>query len=283
MAKFIYTYRSSDGVRHEERMDAANRDTVFVALRERGIKAIKVIASDGTKANGEVHGVQKRIVIAIAAAVAIVAGSVAYWTGTHKAGEGQSGEEIMTITPQGPVVTRNADPLQRQIIMGNRSRIERAADEIFTAAPERFLARFAEPGRPLGDPMPEAPTETEFRVNLGVPIRVASNELTEYIDLKRIVTDIKREMRAYLSGGGSVDGYITELVKRQKMEIAYRESADKKLMEMVAVLDGKNKKATEEAYDYWLKANAHLQSMGIYPIVLPDNLRSYQMGLDITD
>ena len=30
------------------------------------------------------------------------------------------------------------------------------------------------------------------------------------------------------------------------------------------------------SYDYWLKANAQLQSMGIYPIPLPDALRGYQ-------
>ena len=37
------------------------------------------------------------------------------------------------------------------------------------------------------------------------------------------------------------------------------------------------------AYAYWLKANAQLQAMGIYPLALPDALRSYQMGLDIEE
>ena len=35
------------------------------------------------------------------------------------------------------------------------------------------------------------------------------------------------------------------------------------------------------AYEYWLKANAQLQAMGIYPLPLPDALRSYQMGLEL--
>ena len=30
-------------------------------------------------------------------------------------------------------------------------------------------------------------------------------------------------------------------------------------------------------------ANAQLQSMGIYPLTLPDALRSYQMSLDIDE
>ncbi len=40
---------------------------------------------------------------------------------------------------------------------------------------------------------------------------------------------------------------------------------------------------TEAAYAYWLKANAQLQAMGIYPLALPDALRSYQMNLDIEE
>ena len=39
----------------------------------------------------------------------------------------------------------------------------------------------------------------------------------------------------------------------------------------------------KEAYDYWLKANAQLQAMGIYPLALPDALRSYQMSLGIDE
>ena len=45
--------------------------------------------------------------------------------------------------------------------------------------------------------------------------------------------------------------------------------------------DAKWKKA--KAYDLWLKANAQLQSMGIYPIVLPDSLWDYQMSVDLDE
>ena len=37
-------------------MEAESREAVFKALREKGIKAIKVVAADGSKANGEVRG-----------------------------------------------------------------------------------------------------------------------------------------------------------------------------------------------------------------------------------
>ena len=51
--KYTYAYKTSDGVRHEDAMEADSREEVFVRLRERGIKAIKVVAADGSKANGE--------------------------------------------------------------------------------------------------------------------------------------------------------------------------------------------------------------------------------------
>ena len=178
-------------------------------------------------------------------------------------------------TPQGPVTLRVAEPLPRQMIPGNRQRIEGDRDSVFTNAAERLLSRFAEPGRAVAAPADTKPTEAEFRACLREPIRVASNELTEHIDLKRIVSGMKREMRAYLAGGGTVDGYLTELEKRQRLEISYRKSAEEKLESLL--------KDPKAAYAYWLKANAQLQAMGIYPLALPDVLRSYQMSLDIDE
>ena len=156
-------------------------------------------------------------------------------------------------------------------------------------------------------PVSAKPTEAEFRACLREPIRVASNELTEHIDLKRIVSGMKREMRAYLAGGGTVDGYLAELEKRQRLEISYRERAEQKLNELLSNVNGQADRSTGDdghdkrdppagrarsentsdalkaAYAYWLKANAQLQAMGIYPLALPDALRSYQMSFDIDE
>ena len=127
---------------------------------------------------------------------------------------------------------------------------------------------------------------------------------------------MKREMRAYLAGGGTVEGYLAELEKRQKLEVSYRERAEQKLNDMLNGQDARSPSATggtpvvpdtakmaaphtggtpvsgqdargrdslKAAYAYWLKANAQLQAMGIYPLALPDALRSYQMSLDIEE
>jgi hypothetical protein len=118
------------------------------------------------------------------------------------------------------------------------------------------------------------------------PIRIASTDFTEVVDLKRIVTGMKREMRAYIAGGGTVEGYLAELEKRQRLEISYRENAEKRLAEMLNGQDAHSpsgQPSLKAAYAYWLKANAQLQAMGIYPLMLPDALRSYQMSLDIEE
>lgn len=273
MAKFTYIYRSSDGVRHTEQMSAASRDEVFASLREKGIKAIKVIADDGTKANGAPIGVRRRYVVLFSTLAAIVAAVCAYWSGLRK-GSNNPGTVVVS-TENGPVTVSVAQPLARQEILGSRARLDDFSAGIFNHPAEAYLARFAEPGRPLRDFL-QSPTEDEFRASLADPIYCASNELTEYIDLKRIVVGIKREMAAYLEGGGTIEGYVAELVKRQKMESAYRENAEKRLLEMLS-----SGKSESDTYEYWLKANAQLQAMGIYPLTIPDSLREYQLNLDL--
>ena len=37
------------------------------------------------------------------------------------------------------------------------------------------------------------------------------------------------------------------------------------------------------AYEYWLKANASLKSIGIYELPLPDALQGYQAGLGLDE
>jgi len=106
------------------------------------------------------------------------------------------------------------------------------------------------------------------------------------VDLKRIVTGMKREMRAYIAGGGTVEQYLTELEKRQRLEISYRDNAERRLNDMLNGQDARSpsgRDSLKAAYAYWLKANAQLQAMGIYPLALPDALRSYQMSLDIEE
>ena len=269
--KYTYAYKTSDGIRHEDSMNASSREEVFAELRKRGIKAIKVVAADGSKANGEVRGVRRRVVLAIVCFAAIVTGGIVYIVTSSKAGSIATKTHIETATNR----MRNASPLPRQIIPGDRERIAEAAASL-KSAPERLLAAFAEPGRSLIALDGKTPTEAEFAAILREPLKIADDEFTESVDLKRIVTRIKGDLRRFLTAGGTAEEFVAELIKRQKLEIAYREKAEARLNEML-------KGDTAKAYDFFLKANAQLQSMGIYPLPLPDSLRSYQNTLDFDE
>ena len=204
--KFTYTYRSSDGLRHTAEIEAESRDAAFAAIRrELGIKPIKVVAA-GDNATDEGSGKSAASprwgvvpVIALIVTIALIALVVWWWlSGRGATAPAQEPAAYTVNTPQGPVTLRVAEPLPRQMIPGNRQRIEDDRDNVFTNAAERLLARFAEPGRAVAAPKGEQPTEADFAACLREPIRVASSELTEHIDLKRIVSGMKREMRASL-------------------------------------------------------------------------------------
>ena len=132
------------------------------------------------------------------------------------------------------------------------------------------------------------PTDAEFAAILNEPIRYAENEFTESVDLKRITAKIKSDLRLYISEGGKIGDYINELTKRQKLEISYREKAEHNLERLLSAAFPRTtvkttSSAKQAAYDYWLKANAQLQSMGIYPLPLPSQLRGFQATLDLDE
>ena len=282
--RFAYTYRSSDGQRHTAEIEAESRDAAFAKVRaELGIKPIKVVAAGGQDPQDRrripVPGVSVVPVVSALLALSALLAFGAWWWLTGRAARPEAAP-YQVMTPQGPVTLSVAAPLPRQAIPGDRRRIEEAVaperdPPVFRFAAERWLARYAEPGRPVAAQPAERPASADFEAALREPIRIASSDFTEVVDLKRIVTGMKREMRAYLAGGGTAEQYLAELEKRQRLEISYRENAEKRL--------GEQLKNPKDAYAYWLKANAQLQAMGIYPLALPDALRSYQMGLDIEE
>ena len=317
--KFAYTYRSSDGQRHTAEIEAESRDAVFAKVRaELGIKPIKVTAAGDASGGGSLPGGNpqssifnlKSSITLVALALALAGGA---WWWLRRAGDGAP---YQVMTPQGPVTYTVATPLPRQAIPGDRRRIEQAvaqerdppvagatscAPPVFAHAAERWLARYAEPGRGAqAGPGAEnglartrsaasaPPSAADFEAALREPIRIASTDFTEVVDLKRIVAGMKREMKAYLAGGGTVDGYLAELEKRQRLELSYRERAEQRLNELLREQKGDGRRQDggspyKVAYAYWLKANASLKSMGIYELALPDELRSYQMNLDIDE
>ena len=74
--KYTYAYKTSDGIRHEGSINASSREEVFGELRRRDIKAIKVVAADGSKANGETRFVTRKRIVFAALATGLLVGAV---------------------------------------------------------------------------------------------------------------------------------------------------------------------------------------------------------------
>ena len=248
--KYTYAYKTSDGVRHEDSMNASSRDEVFAALRAKGIKAIKVVAADGSKANGEVHGVRKRVVAVLIAIVALGVGVCAYLGGIHTGGSPVSGTAFQT------------DQSRRQII-GDAAIIEKGIlsgwSDVFALEGERFLASFAIPGVKAGQ---RNTSEKEFTAALENKCVVVDSDSLEARQIKAMVEGMKNEARRYLAAGGSIIEYGKRLTERQDAEITVynRVKAD---------IEKARETMTEAAFmTYWEKRNDELRNLGIKTVGL---------------
>ena len=251
--KYTYAYKTSDGIRHEDSMNASSRDEVFAALRAKGIKAIKVVAADGSKANGEVRGVRKRVVVALLAFVALGVGVCAYLGGVLTGGSPESGIAFQT------------DQSRRQII-GDAAIIEKGIrngwSDVFELEGERFLASFAIPGVKAGQ---RNTSEKEFIAALEFRKEFSSDDSLEVRQIKAMVEGMKQEARRYLAAGGTVVEYGKRLTERQDAEITIynRVKAD---------IENARKTMSEAAFmTYWEKRNDELRNLGIKTIGLSDD------------
>ena len=174
--KYTYAYKTSDGKRHVAEMKATSREEVFVALRMRGIRAIKVVAEDGSKANGEVfvkeEGRRKKeegegegkeegrrgwvwagLAVFSLLGILVYLGNLAnlgHLGHQEGQGEGSSNPSGTGETERRRVVERSP----RHQIYGDPATMEAYARGDFRGAlprkGDRLLARFAQPGKILG-------------------------------------------------------------------------------------------------------------------------------------
>ena len=249
--KYTYAYKTSDGTRHEATIVAKSREEVFAQLRKQGIRAIKVVAADGSKANGEVRGVRKRVVAALVAFVALGVGVVAYVGGTRTGGN---------LTPAEPSFATDKD--RRQII-GDAAIIEKNIrngwSDVFKLEGERFLASFAIPGVKAGQ---RNTSEKEFALALETHGKINPDDPLETRQIKAMVEGMKNEARRYIAAGGSIVEYGKRLTERQDAEIAVynRVKAD---------LDKASKTMKDEEFmSYWEKRNDELRNLGIKTVGL---------------
>ena len=256
--QYTYAYKTSDGVRHEAAMNAESREVVFAALRERGIKAIKVVAADGSKANGEVRGVRKHVLTAaviLTALVAVVGTAVVVGRGLRTR-RNESGD----------LASPFDDTTRRQVI-GDAAVIEKGIRtgwaDIFSLEGERFLASFAIPGVKAGQ---RNTTEQALREALAPRDRESGieDQGLEARQIRAMVEGMKREARAYIAAGGTVVGYGKRLAERQDAEIAIYERAKSEIEQAKKRISG------DDLVAFWEERNDQLRNLGIRLISLED-------------
>ena len=236
-------------------MVAESREAVFAALRAKGIKAIKVVAADGSKANGEVRGVRKRVLAAAVVGAAVLAGIAVYFLNSRISQRDNFGQTSF-VTSQ-----------TRRQIVGDTAIIEKGIltgwAEVFSEEGERFLASFAIPGVPAGQR-----TTTEQALQEALARDGGRGTVGEGIEARQIramVEGMKNEARQFLADGGTVAQYCRLLVQRQDEEIACHNRAKTEIE--VANKSGMNRL---ELVNLWEKRNAALRQMGVKLVPLPE-------------
>ena len=204
----------------------------MIALRERGIKAIKVVAADGSKANGEIRGVRRRAVAAVAVGAAILAGIVVFIIGESSSQTiGRSNSSLSA---------------PRHQIYGDPVIIERFERgdfvNVLTNRADRMLAWFAQPGKlmcPRGvDPRRLAAEFAQTYCNMpanwrevsDTPRQLSPDDSREVRELREIVNGMREELREYLANGnGTPRSYWRRLLERTQQEMQIYERTRREL------------------------------------------------------
>ena len=255
--KYTYAYKTSDGVRHEDSIEASSREEVFETLRARGIKAIKVVAADGSKANGEPPPRVPRLASLVLVVTLLVVALVVLLNG-----------RAVRSSPS----TAPANSSPRHQIYGDPATMEGLERGDFAAAlprmGDRMLAVFAQPGRFMcakgADPRRiGADAEAAFaayardELDPSLDVAVGDGDSREVRELRQIVNGMRAEMREYLANGnGTARSYWRRLNERTARELQIYERTRREL-------EG------EKSDEVWEQKNDALRRLGLRTIPNP--------------
>ena len=249
--KFGYSYKSSDGVRHEDSFTAANKEEVFEVLRARGIRPIKVWELDAPKSAAARNLLGLAIMIAVAAVVV--------WVGVLMHGQSAA---------PGP------QEEDRSQIYGDPGILQtceaRSWANVFEDEGDRFLARFAQPGRVvrLSGQAWRGNIAAALKANMK-PVKVTRTDGPEIAKMKRMVNGMKAEMRQYVADGGTVEQYIDEVLERQKVEEGIVSNFQVEFDRLAKKVTKENR---EDTIEKWNAKNVLLREMGLKTVLLPEAL-----------
>lgn len=238
--KFDYEYRTSDNVRHTGKIAAASRDAAFASLKAQGIRPGRLVESPGFF--NKLFGKGKRwLAIGVLATVAVV--------GWYLAVSQRDGSDC--------------SPTPRRQIYGDAAILAEMVRtdyrKVFEDPVDRFLARYAQPGREVLRSTGRRLSEIAAALPESVQREVVyvQDDPREVRELKRIVAWIKMEARNYLDGDGRPMEYLLRLDERQRREASIVNYAREQL-------------ANETNLAVWEKKNAELRKIGLPTVPISD-------------
>ena len=249
--KFSYQYRNRENEVLEGEIAAKSRDDAYSKLKVQGVRPFKVELKPGWRNRLGMLGKRGTAIVVLGLAAA---GAMLMALSLRK--------EVKAITVQ------EEDRQQyeaRSQIYGDQAVMNRAEGdgwrEDLPGAGERFLAQYAVPGKTgeyvTAEEMEGMAIKLEECVKSN--LTVGEGDLAEIAKMKRMVNWMKREARAYLRAGGTMDGYMERLRERTEEEARIR-------LRVQTELDG----IRDE--ELWRERNASLRKMGLAMIAMPDEL-----------
>ena len=230
-------------------MNAPNKDAVYAALRERGIRAIKVTERIQPVIRRGFAGLRKRDICCIA--VFAVALSTGVWFFAVRSGamaERPDALQLGTGVESGDVLIGGDRPDFRSGGKAISSGVIQLAQprprkwlqlpvgtdltKVFKHSHELYLVQFALPGVALPNAGSALTPEIaqDFYDNLNAGIVIEEDEPPAVSELKRIVVGMKDDAKKYLNMPKGIERLGAWLEERQAMEANYREQYTKRVM-----------------------------------------------------
>ena len=244
--QYTYAYKTSDGARHEASIEAESREAVFEQLRKRGIRPIKVVAADGSKANGERGEVAvsgwswRKAILSVILVLTVLL--VLFFAAKN----------------QSPELPRFVAEQTRRQVIGDTAVVDKGIAtgwaDVFAEEGDRFFASFAIPGVKAGQ---RNTTVEELNAALGREVAVSDGDSMEVRQIKAMVEGMKSEARAYIEAGGNIVEYGKRLTERQDAEIAIYERTRSDLEKARETL------SPDEFLSLWEEKNDQLRNLGI--------------------
>ena len=254
--KFVYQYKTSDGVRHDGVFSAPSEKAVYGELKRQGVKPFNVRLAPGLF--NRVQSLGKRGLAILA--LVIVAVALAFSLRSSK-------EAVRTFEES------QITPLSRHHIYGDPALIEEmrrtSFESVFADPGERMLACYAQPGVVASVSfLPKSAGSVvlpDLSVTLAHEVEMDASDVREVREIKRIVLWMKDELRHYLSDGvGTPESYFRRLNERQREELAILHRVRQRIN-------------ADKTPDALRRANEALRSVGLETIV-PDEESAKKSG-----